>query len=78
VPGVVIRGVVRNGPADRAGIRARDVVLEIDGKPTRDTPALLARIAEIAPGSATKVKLWRAGIAADVEVTAGKRPAAER
>ena len=78
VPGVVIRGVVRNGPADRAGIRARDVVLEIDGKPTRDTPALLARIAEIAPGSATKVKLWRAGVAADVEVTAGKRPAAER
>ncbi len=50
VGGVLIRGVVRNGPADRAGIQARDVVLEIDGKPTRDTPALLARIAELAPG----------------------------
>jgi len=77
-PGVVIRGVVRNGPADRAGIRARDVVLEIDGKATRDTPALLARIAEIPPGSATKVKVWRAGAVTDVEVTVGKRPPVER
>ena len=55
----MIRGVVRNGPADRAGIRARDVVLEIDGKPTRDTPALLARIAELPPGVGDKVKVWR-------------------
>jgi serine protease DegQ len=77
-PGVVIRGVVRDGPADRAGIRARDVVLEIDGKPTRDTPTLLARIAEIAPGSAARVRLWRGGVSSDVEVTVGKRPAAAR
>ena len=48
VGGVLIRGIVRNGPADRAGIQVRDVVLEIDGKPTRDTPSLLARIAELA------------------------------
>ena len=48
--GVLIRGIVRNGPAERAGIQVRDVVLEIDGKPTRDTPALLARIAELPPG----------------------------
>src|SRR6266487_2307515 len=45
--GVPIRGVVRGGPADRAGIHVQDVVVEIDGKPTRDTPALLARIAEL-------------------------------
>ena len=51
VGGVLIRGIVKNGPAERAGIQVRDVVLEIDGKPTRDTPALLARIAELPPGS---------------------------
>jgi S1-C subfamily serine protease len=72
--GVAIRGVVRNGPADRAGIHVRDVVLEIDGKPTRDTPGLLARIAELAPGNAVKVKIWRDRRMVDVEVTVGRRP----
>ncbi len=72
--GVAIRGVVRDGPADRAGIRARDVVLEIDGKPTRDTQALMARIAELAPGSPAHVKLWRDQRALDIDVTVGKRP----
>jgi C-terminal processing protease CtpA/Prc len=33
---------VRNGPAEHAGIQVRDVVLEIDGKPTRDATVLLA------------------------------------
>ena len=54
---MLIRGIVQNGPAERAGIQVRDVVLEIDGKPTRDTPALLARIAELPPGSTVKVKV---------------------
>jgi serine protease DegQ len=75
--GVLIRGVVRDGPAERAGIHARDVVLELDGKPTRDTPVLLARIAELAPGSSVRVKVWRSGKAQEVEVTVGRRPQAQ-
>jgi len=75
--GVLIRGVVRNGPAERAGIQPRDVVLELDGKPTRDTPALLARIAELSPGSLVKVRLWRDRKAQDVEVTVGRRPSVQ-
>jgi len=75
--GVVIRGIVRNGPADRAGIQARDVVLEVDGKPTRDTPTLLTRIAELPPGAATKVKLWRDRKPLELEVTVGRRPKPE-
>jgi serine protease DegQ len=72
--GVAIRGIVRDGPADRAGIHVRDVVVEIDGKPTRDTPTLLARIAGLPPGSAVKVKVWRDRRMVDVDVTVGKRP----
>jgi serine protease DegQ len=75
--GVLIRGVVRNGPAERAGIQARDVVLELDGHATRDTPALLARIADLAPGSAVKVRVWRDRKAQDVDVTVGRRPQAQ-
>src|SRR5205814_1686306 len=49
IDGVLIRGVLKNGPADRAGLQARDVVLEIDGKPTRDSAALLSQIAGLTP-----------------------------
>ncbi len=72
--GVVIRSLVRDGPADRAGLQVKDVVLEIDGKPTRDTSSLLTRIAELAPGAPTRVKLWREGKPVEVEVTVGRRP----
>ena len=75
--GVVIRGIVRGGPADHAGIQVRDVVVEIDGKPTRDTPALLARIAELPPGHVVKVKVVRERETRDVDVTVGKRPKAQ-
>ncbi|MEP7183789.1 MAG: trypsin-like peptidase domain-containing protein [Betaproteobacteria bacterium] len=73
--GVVIRSLVRDGPADRAGIQVKDVVVEIDGKATANTPALLARIAELAPGAAAKVKLLRDRQLVAVDVTVGKRPA---
>ena len=75
--GVLIRGLQRNGPADRAGVQARDVVLEIAGKPTPDVPQLLARIAELPPGSSTRVKVWRGGKPVDVDVTIGRRPKPE-
>ena len=77
VGGVLIRGIVRSGPAERAGIQVRDVVLEIDGKPTRDTPALLARIAELPPGSTVTVKVWRDRKLQGVDVTVARRPSAQ-
>jgi len=73
-PGVAIRGVMQGGPADRAGIRPRDVVLAVDGKATPETPALLARIAALPPGNAVRVKLWRDRDTLEVDVTVGKRP----
>jgi serine protease DegQ len=75
--GVLIRGIVRNGPADRAGIQVRDVVLEIDGKATRDTPALLARIAELPPGKTVALKVWRDRKLQSVDITVGRRPPAQ-
>ena len=75
VGGVLIRGIVKNGPAENAGIQVRDVVLEIDGKPTRDTTTLLSQIAELAPGSTVSVKVWRERKLQGVDVTVGRRPA---
>ena len=74
VGGVLIRGIVKNGPAEHAGIQVRDVVLEIDGKPTRDATVLLARIAELTPGSTVSVKVWREKKLQAIDVVVGRRP----
>jgi len=75
--GVLVRAVQPDGPADRAGIQVRDVVVEIAGKPTPDVPQLLARIAELAPGSSAKVKVVRGGKPLDVDVVVARRPRIE-
>ncbi|MFO1282055.1 MAG: trypsin-like peptidase domain-containing protein [Burkholderiales bacterium] len=72
--GVVIRGVQPGGPAERAGIRDADVVVEVAGKPVKDTPALLARIAELKPGSTAKIVVVRDTKPVPIDVVVGKRP----
>ena len=78
VEGVVIRELEPGGPAARAGMQVFDVVVEIAGKPTRNVPQLLARIAELPPGSVARVHVVRGGKEAQVDVTVGKRPPPER
>ena len=72
--GVLIRGLLKNGPAERAGLQVRDVVVEIDGKPTHDTAALLAQIASLTPGKQATLKVLRDKKAMQVAVTVGRRP----
>jgi serine protease DegQ len=74
--GVVIRAVVHDGPAEKAGLQPRDVVVEIEGRPTRDTAALLSRIAELKPGTSAKVVVVREKQPVNVDVVIGKRPKA--
>jgi len=76
--GVVIRSIQQGGPAERAGIKVLDVVVDIGGKSTRSVPQLLARIAELPPGSSAKVRVVRAGQDVEVDVMVGKRPPPDR
>jgi len=75
--GVLVRALQPDGPADRAGIQVRDVVVEIAGKPTPDVPQLLARIAELAPGSNAKIRVVRGGKPLDMDVVVARRPRIE-
>ena len=72
--GVLVQGLQRDGPADRAGVKLSDVILAIGDKPTPDVPQLLARIAELKPGTVAKVNILRQGKPLDVDVTVAKRP----
>ena len=72
--GALIAGVLRGGPADKAGIKPGDVLLEVQGKPVADPAAMLNLIAALAPGSAATMKVKRQGHDVDASVTVGRRP----
>jgi serine protease DegQ len=73
--GAIIAGVVRNGPADRAGIKPGDILLAVDGKAVADTTEMINLIAQLAPGGKTKMTVLRKNRQSEVDVTVGKRPA---
>ena len=56
-------------PRRHPGARRR---VEIGGKPTPDVPQLLARIAELPPGSNARIKVWRDGKPVDVDVVVAR------
>jgi Do/DeqQ family serine protease len=72
--GVLIAGVLRGGPADKAGFRPGDVLLAIDGKKVKDPNAMLNIVAALVPGRTAAVRLRRDEKNLDLHVEVGKRP----
>jgi Do/DeqQ family serine protease len=73
--GVIIAGMVRNGPAHKAGLQAEDVILSINGRKTRDAREVLMAIAQHKPGETIALDILRAGKAVQLNAIAGERPA---
>jgi serine protease Do len=59
--GAIVMSVDDGSAAERAGLRAGDVIVEIDGRPVADTRDLLWRTAYTAPGTRVTVKIFRDG-----------------
>jgi serine protease Do len=59
--GVLIESVYPDGPADRAGIRVGDVILDVNSRPVDDAQALNYRIATLPIGSSATITIWRKG-----------------
>ena len=72
--GAIIAGVMRGGPADQAGVKPGDVLLEIGGKPVTGSPGMLNLIAQLKPGEKANLTLLRAGKNIELAVLIGKRP----
>ncbi len=75
--GPIIAGVVRNGPADRAGILPGDILLTVAGTPVGSTSETLNLIAQLPPGQKATMTLMRKNREATVEVSVAKRPRAQ-
>jgi serine protease Do len=66
--GVIIEEVHKDGPADKAGIKAEDVVLGIDGKPLKDGNDLMDRVADMPVGTPCVLNVDRDGKKMDVKL----------
>jgi serine protease DegQ len=72
--GAIIAGVVRGGPADRAGMRPGDILLDVGGTAVADTTQMLNLIAQLTPGAKARMTVMRKNRATTLDVAVGTRP----
>ncbi len=70
--GALISGVEKAGPADKAGVRASDVILKFDGKSIVSSADLPRIVAATKPGNKVSVQLWRKGSTLEVSLVVGE------
>ncbi|MBA4193108.1 MAG: 2-alkenal reductase [Comamonadaceae bacterium] len=71
--GVIITGVLQNGPAAQAGMRPGDVVTAVAGRQVRTVPDLLSAVASLPPGKKATVDVQRRENVLQIEVVPGQR-----
>jgi serine protease Do len=72
--GVAVVDVTKDSAAERAGVRANDVILQFDGENVRSTQQLTRLVRETAPGRTVKMAVMRDGKRIEVEVTPAAAP----
>jgi serine protease Do len=73
--GALVSDVSANSPAERAGLKAGDIVTKVDGQAIPDSRALQLMIGEMKPGQTVHLSVMRDGAERDYPVTLGEQPA---
>lgn len=71
--GVLISGVVKDGPADKAGLMNGDIIMEFDGEKALHEDHLSSLIKSKKPGDKVEIKFFRDGEIQSTDVTLGRR-----
>ena len=71
--GALIAGVLRNGPADQAGIKPGDILIAVEGAPVADKIAMMNLIAQLTPNKKANLTLLRKGKETTVSVLIATR-----
>jgi len=72
--GVIIAGVMRDGPAGRGGLKVGDIVRSLDGNEVQNTTSMLAMIALLPPNQDVVVTVLRNNRLMNLKVKIGVRP----
>ena len=71
--GVIITGVLQNGPAAQAGVQPGDVITAVNGKGVTSVSQLLTAVAGLKPGTPAPLSVLRKGGTSELAVTPGRR-----
>jgi serine protease DegQ len=72
--GSLIAGILRNSPADRAGLKPGDILLEINGREVTDSSTMLNLISALKPEKPAELKIMRDQTEMNIAIIVGKRP----
>jgi serine protease Do len=72
--GALIADVVKESPAEKAGLKPGDVVVALNGKPVNDNNQLTRDVGVIPPGNSVKLDVVREGRPRMLEVRLAERP----
>ena len=75
--GVLITGVLQNGPASEGGLRPGDVVLKVADTSVTNTSQLLNAVASLKPQAPATISVQRGDKALELKVTVAQRPKAQ-
>jgi len=71
---VYIENIVPDSPAEKAGLRIKDIVLEVEGQSVENSNDLIQKIGAIAPGTSTSVTILRDKVEQEITLVIGERP----
>jgi serine protease Do len=70
--GALVADVVKGGPAEKAGVKAGDIIVEFDKREIKESSDLPSAVARITPGTAVQLKVLREGKQISLPITVGE------
>jgi serine protease DegS len=75
--GVLVTAIMRNGPAENAGLVPGDIMIAIDGKNVSSPDQAIETITELSPGKEVKINILRGWEQQELVAKIAQRPAAQ-